>query len=306
MSALRDAAEDYLAIRRSLGFRLDDHGWLLASLTRHLEQAGAASITTELALAWATSSPGTQTWHAARLSVARGFARYLATLDPATQVPPEGLLTYRRRRARPHLYSEEEISLLLDAAQKLTPAIRAATYPALIGLLAASGLRVGEALRLDHDDADLGRGLLTVRMTKFGKSRQVPLHPTTVAALDGYARRRDQLCPRPKAPSFFLSSWATRPHVTVVHKTFRELCRRAGVQDPRHPGRPRLHDFRHTFAVRALLGWHTAGADVQARLPWLSTYMGHVDPSSTYWYYSDSRVIPIPAPLPAWRACDLG
>lgn len=245
MSAIRDAAEDYLAIRRALGFKLDDHGWLLASLTRHLEQAGAASITTELALGWATSSPGTQTWHAARLSVARGFARYLATLDPATQVPPDGLLTYRRRRARPHLYSEEEISLLLDAARELTPAIRAATYPALIGLLAASGLRVGEALRLDQDDVDLGRGLLTVRMTKFGKSRQVPLHPTTVAALAGYARRRDQLCQRPKAPSFFLNSWATRPHVTVVHKTFRELCHRAGVQDFRHPGRPRLHDLRH-------------------------------------------------------------
>lgn len=245
MSAIRDAAEDYLAIRRALGFKLDDHGWLLASLTRHLEQAGAASITTDLALGWATSSPGTQTWHAARLSVARGFARYLATLDPATQVPPEGLLTYRRRRARPHLYSEEEISLLLDAARELTPAIRAATYPALIGLLAASGLRVGEALRLDQDDVDLSRGLLTVRMTKFGKSPQVPLHPTTVAGLAGYARRRDQLCQRPKVPSFFLNSWATRPHVTVVHKTFRELCHCAGVQDPRHPGRPRLHDFRH-------------------------------------------------------------
>jgi integrase len=243
MSAIGDAAGDYLAIRRALGFKLDDHGWLLASFARYLEQNGAVSITTELALAWATSSPGTQTWHAARLSAARGFARYLATFDPATQVPPEGLLTYRRRRATPHLYSGEEISLLLDAARELTPAIRAATYPALIGLLAASGLRVGEALRLDRSDVDLDRGLLTVQMTKFGKSRQVPLHPSAVSALAAYARRRDQLCPAPKAPSFFLSSWATRPHVTVVHKTFRELCRSAGVQDPRHPGRPRLHDY---------------------------------------------------------------
>lgn len=286
MSALREAVEDYLTMRRSLGFKLADHGWLLTDLVRHLEQAGATTITTELTLEWATRSSGTQTWHAAKLSVARGFARYLHTLDPATEVPPTGLLSYRRRRTRPYLYSDTDLDRLLSAALALTPALRAATYYTLLGLVAVTGLRVGEAIRLDRDDVDLQAGLLRVWVSKFGKSREVPLHPSTVTVLASYAGQRDRLCPRLKAPSFFLTTWGTRPHVSVVHKTFRTLCQRSGLDDPRTPGRPRVHCLRHTFAVRTLLDWYAAGADVQARLPWLSTYLGHVEPASTYWYLS--------------------
>jgi integrase/recombinase XerD len=198
-------------------------------------------------LRWATGSAGTQTWSAARLSVVRGFARYLHTLDPATEVPPAGLLTYRRRRARPYLYSDADIGRLLSAALDLTPAPRAATSYTMLGLLAVTGMRVGEVIRLDRDDVDLQGGLLRVWMSKFGKSREVPVHPSTVTMLARYANLRNEAYPRPKHPSFFLTTWATRPDITVVHKTFRLLCRRAGLEDPNTPGRPRIHDLRHTW-----------------------------------------------------------
>jgi integrase/recombinase XerD len=284
MNDMHSAVEDYLTMRRALGFKLADHGWLLRDFVRYLERAGATAITTELALRWASGSTGTQTWCAARLSVVRGFARYLHTIDPATEVPPVGLLTYRRHRARPYLYSDADIGRLLRAALDLTPAPRAATYYTMLGLLAVSGMRVGEVLRLDRDDVELSSGLLRVWVSKFGKSREVPVHATTVTMLARYARLRDETYPTPKQPSFFLTTRATRPDITVVHKTFRLLCQRGGLEDPDTPGRPRIHDLRHTLAVRTLLDWYAADVDVQTRLPWLSTYLGHVEPSSTYWY----------------------
>ena len=284
MSGMHGAVEDYLTLRRALGFKLADHGWLLRDFARYLERAGATVITTELALRWATGSVGTQTWCAARLSVVRGFARYLHTLDPATEVPPAGLLTYRRRHARPYLYSDADIGRLLSAALDLTPAPRAATYYTMLGLLAVSGLRVGEVLRLDRDDVDLSNGLLRVWVSKFGKSREVPVHPSTVTMLARYANLRNEAYPRPKHPSFFLTTRATRPDITVVHKTFRLLCRRAGLENPNTPGRPRIHDLRHTFAVSTLTNWYAADVDVRTWLPALSTYLGHMSPATTYWY----------------------
>jgi len=287
VSQLHTAVDDYLGVRRALGFKLKREGRLLPQLVAYLERAGAETITTELALAWATQPPdGHPAWWAERMGIVRGFARHLQTLDPATQVPPTGLLPRQARRATPFLYSNAEVVALMEAARELRPPLRAATYETLVGLLAVTGMRVGEAIRLDRDDLDWTKGLLTVRDTKFGKSRQVPLHPSTVEALATYARLRDQLCPQPIAQSFFVSVVGTRLIYNNVHLTFLELVRLARLQRRTAARRPRPHDLRHTFAVRTLLDWYRAGLEVEARLPLLSTYLGHFHPRHTYWYLS--------------------
>jgi integrase len=284
MTRFRDALADYLTIRRALGYKLREHEWALGSFVSFLEDAGASTITTELALRWACDTRGTEGWKAARLSMVRGFANYLRLIDPATQVPPTGLLLHRKRYAIPYLYSEEEIGRLLAEAAALTPARRALLHETVIGLLAVSGMRISEALGLDRDDVDLDAGVLTIRSTKFGKSRQVPLHPSTVEALARYERHREELRPRPWTQSFFVSARGNRPDKSNIELVFRALRRRAGLEGPRGSPKPRLHDLRHTFAVRTLIDWHLSGIDVQPRLLWLSTYLGHVEPSDTYRY----------------------
>jgi integrase/recombinase XerD len=285
MSTLRQAAEDYLAIRRSLGFKLVAEGYLLASFAGYAERAGARQLTTDLALDWATLPAGKDpVWCAKRLGVVRGFARHLHTLDPATEVPPAGLLPRRTRRATPYLYTGGEVARLMAAARALPSPLVAATYETLVGLLETTGMRVGEAVRLDRTDVDLDDGVVTVVAGKFGRWREVPLQPGTVQALSSYARRRDALCPEPKAASFFVSNTGTRLIPACVRQRFGQLVRTAGLR-PRSPRcRPRIHDFRHGFAVATLLDWYRAGVDVQARLPLLSAFLGHVDPASTYWY----------------------
>jgi len=171
------------------------------------------------------------------------------------------------------------------ARQAIPQPLRAATYETLIGLLAATGLRVGEAIRLDRHDIDYTEGVLLVRRSKFGKSRQVPLQPTTLQALQEYNRRREELCPQPSSDSFFVSLRGTRIIYECVQPTFRMLCDRAGVGAGSVPA-PRIHDLRHTFAVRTLLSWYRDGLDIQARLPWLATYLGHREPRYTYHYLS--------------------
>jgi integrase/recombinase XerD len=284
MTALRDAVADYLTIRRALGYKLREHERALASFVSFLEDAGASTITTELALRWACDTGGTEGWKAARLSMVRGFAVYLRTIDPATEIPPTGLLLHRKRYAIPYLYSEEEIGRLLAEAAALRPERRAMLHDTVIGLLAVTGMRISEALGLDCDDVDLESGVLTIRNTKFGKSRQLPLHSTTVEALARYERHRAQLRPRPWTQSFFVSARGNRPDKSDIERVFRKLRRSAGLEGPRGSPKPRLHDFRHGFAVRTVIDWHRAGIDVQPRLLWLSTYLGHVEPSDTYRY----------------------
>lgn len=287
MTALHAAAQEYLVLRRSLGFKLERHARLLADFIDYCETAGATTVTSELAVAWATAPTGVSAgWWAARLSVVRGFAHHLQASDPATTVPPAGLFPNQPRRAIPYLYSSEELTRLLTAARTLTPPLRAATNHTLIALLAVTGMRIGEALGLDRDDVDLVHGLLTIRHAKFDKSRQLPLHPTTVEALGAYTQLRDQCWPKPATASFFVTTIATQPHYGTIQRTFKELVGQAGIE-PRSPRcRPRLHDLRHRFAVSTLVGWYRAGVDVQARLPVLSTYLGHVNPANTYWYLS--------------------
>ena len=285
MSTLRTAAEEYLAVRRSLGYKLELQGRLLLDFTGYLERTGAATVTVAAAVAWATQPAGAApVWWKQRLSVVRCFARHLATLDPACEVPPTDLLPARYRRRTPYLYSPAEVAALVHAAGTLAVPLHAATYQALISLLAATGLRVGEAMALGRCDVDLDTGLLTVVRGKYGKSRRVPLHSTTTEMLRRYADRRDRLCPAPAAGSFFVSTAGTRLLASSVDGVFPQLLSLAGVPTPPGGRRPRVHDLRHSFAVATLLDWYRDGGDVHARLPLLSTYLGHTSPAHTYWY----------------------
>jgi len=287
VSALDAHIEDYLRLRRALGFKLERHGLLLPQLVAYLEAAGATSLTSELAIAWARLPERTRPNHwAARLAVARGFARYLQTIDPATEVPPAGVFPARRHRPAPYLWSQEEICRLLDGARALRSPLRAATHEALFGLLATTGMRIGEAVGLERDDVDLGAGVITIREAKFDRSRLVPLHPSTTAAMSRYATRRDSLCPRPPSTAFFLSNAGTRLGRSGVDKTLRNITTSMGIRTA--TVRPRAHDLRHSLAVATLIGWLRSGVNVDEHMAVLSTYLGHVSPADTYWYLSAS------------------
>jgi len=283
MSELHHHLEDYLRLRRSLGFKLEFPGLVLPSLVTYLEAAGAAAITAELAVAWAGLPRGVLpiTW-AHRLGAARGFARYLKAIDPATEIPPAGIWPSVSPRPRPWIWAETDIRRLLSAARTLRPPLRAATYETLFGLLAAAGMRLGEAIKLERADADLADGVLTIRDGKFGISRLVPLHPGVTAALREYTACRDRLLPRPATTKFFISTAGTPLRTSGVDHTFAQLTTALGLRT--RARRPRIHDLRHSFAVRQLLQWHREGADVRARMPVLSAYLGHVSPAGTYWY----------------------
>jgi len=287
MSRLSGHAADYLALRRALGFKLEKEGRLLPDFAAFAEAAGAGTVTVDLAVSWAAMPEGASpVWAAQRLSMLRGFARYLQTVEPAAQVPPAGLLPARNRRVTPYIYSDADIAALMTAARTLRNPLKAATFETLIGLLAASGLRGSEAMRLDRGDLDAAAGLLTVRATKFRKSRQLPLHQTTLRALTGYQALREQLCPVGATASILVSTTGARLCHETVQPTFRRLLRQVGVgQDTPRP-RPTIHGLRHSFAVKTLLGWYRDGQDVQARMPALSTYLGHASPAATYWYLS--------------------
>jgi len=285
MSEMHEYAEEYLTARRSLGHKLAGHGRLLLSFVDYLETVGAERITVELAIEWATLPQDVQpAWWSQRLSVVRCFAKHMVAVDPRTEVPPADVLSARPQRTAPHLYSPDEVKSLMGEAPRIRFPLKACTYETLIGLLASSGLRVGEAIRLERSDVDLAEGLLTIRESKFRKSRLVPLHPSTVRALLRYASRRDELMPHPRTDNFFLSLVGSGLHHSDVNLMFRGLVRRIGLERP-GKRRPRPHDLRHTFALEALLGWYRAGEDVGPRLAALSTYLGHVKPSSTYWYF---------------------
>lgn len=287
MTPLRASMVDYLAMRRALGFKLKREGTLLPDFVAHLESHSARTVTRDLALTWAMRPvDGHPAWWSARLVVVRGFARYLQAFDPRTELPPSELLDGRYRRTAPYVYSEKELARLFAAAPLVCTPLRAATLTTLVGLLAAAGLRVGEAIRLDRDDVGWRHGTLNIRETKFGKSRQVPLHQSTITALKAYARLRDRLLPRPIVPAFFISKVGTRLWHENIHRSFQRVLRATGLESHATRRRPRFHDLRHTFAVRVLTRWHTSGQDVDARLPLLSTYLGHADPAATYWYLS--------------------
>jgi len=288
MIGLAQAVDDYLAMRRALGYKLTEHGRVLPQFAEFLGQRKERLITTRLALEFATApADASVVWWHQRLAIVRGFARYLQAFDARHEVPPGNLLPAKFRRAVPYLFSEAEIEALMGAARSMRPPLRAISCEALIGLLAVSGMRVSEACGLDHGDIELAAaGSLTICQAKNGRSREIPLHPSTVIALKGYVRTRDELCPYPKDPAaFFLSVRGGRLSRHSVWKWFDQLRSATGLDQQTLGRRARLHDVRHSFVLRTLLGWYREGADIEAQLPLLSTVLGHVHPADTYWYF---------------------
>lgn len=289
MNDLRTAVEEYLAVRRKLGFKLYQPGNLLHNFVLFAEQEGASFITTELALRWATQPKDSQpVWHATRLGVIRRFAKYRSAADPRTEIPPQKLLIACYHRKPPYIYNDDEIKRLIKAAQSLfsPKGLRAFTYSTLFGLLAVTGMRVKEAIGLDRDDVNLTEGILTVRDSKFGKSRFVPIHPSTQKVLQHYAVLRDKICPRLKSPAFFVPERGVRLTKWSVRWSFIQLSRQIGLRGPNDSHGPRLHDLRHRFAIQTLIAWYRSGMDVEQNMPKLSTYLGHRHVSDTYWYIS--------------------
>jgi integrase/recombinase XerD len=285
--SLRDALKEYLDLRRALGFKLKSAGRLLGQFVDYLEERGINTLTTDDALTWASLPSGASAhWRSIRLSAVRGFAAYLHGIDASVAVPPAGLLRCGPCRATPYLYSGAEVASLLEAATDLRPPLRAATYYTLIGLLAVSGMRIGEAIALDDQDLDIERGVLVVRESKFDRSRLVPLHSTTTEALLRYKVLRDELCPQRPSTALLVSSVGTRLLHSNIGLTFARLTQRCEIARRSASCRPRVHDFRHAFAVASLLDCYSNGDDVAAMLPRLATYLGHTDPKHTFWYLS--------------------
>ncbi len=289
MKPLSKLLAEYLDLRRKLGFKAEREAWLLTQLVSFLRAKQSAFLTIELALTWAKQPADAHpSWWASRLSVARGFATHAHLIDPRHQIPPRDLLPRHCRRTTPSIYSSEEVAGLLRAAREMPSRVtkglpfRRATYETLFGLVAATGMRIGEAIRLDNGDVDWTGQLLVVRESKFGKSREVTLHESVVCALLRYAKQRDRAHPRPRSPGFFLSLAGTRLIYNNVHSTFARLLRLAGIRR----AKARVHDLRHTFIVQTILRWHRQGFNVDSRMPALSTYVGHRNPSATYWYLS--------------------
>ena len=287
MKKLRKAVQDYVALRRALGFKLHKVEVGLLDFVSFLERRGISHITTARALHWATQPSHVQpaVW-AQRLGFVRGFARHWSAIDPRTEIPPCSLLPYRPLRARPYLYSDEEIRQLLQAAKSLASRHppRPWTYYGLLGTLVVTGLRLGEVLNLRTADIDWSEGVFTIRGTKFGKSRLVPLHPSTCKALAAYAKRRDRLVAARAEAYFFVNQNGNRLDKGEVHRTFYALSRKVGLRTPSASHGPRLHDIRHRFATETLIQWYRSGQDPERRLPLLSTYLGHVHVADTYWY----------------------
>ena len=295
MNTLKQAIQEYLSMRRDLGFKLHDAGKGLLDFAAFMERRRASYITQALALAWAQQPANVQPAHwAQRLSFVRGFARYRSATDPRTQIPPQGLLPFQPKRARPYLYSDDEIQSLLRAALEIPcryerGELRPWVYYCLFGLLSVSGLRLGEARNLELQDVDLKAAVLTIRGAKLGKTRLVPLHASTCKVLADYiARRQSHWADRPVSSYLFVSSWGNRLDGGEIHRTFYALSRHIGLRSAADSNGPRLHDMRHAFATNTLVHWYKSDQDPERRLPILSAYLGHVHVADTQWYLSAS------------------
>jgi integrase len=285
---MKEHVKQYLALRRLFGFQLGIAGQQLEDFARFADgAANGRPFTAELALRWAQSSPtGKQISAARRLLILRPFARYLRTIDPATEIPPNRILGPAQQRRAPHIYTDEEIQALLNATTRLRPrgGLRAQSVRTYLNLMLCTGMRPQEPLRLTRADVDFQSQTITVRQTKFSKSRIVVLHPTATKALEEYAQARDRCVRYPRSVAFFLSDDGS----AFTHKkaiwAFRYLRRQLGWVPQTGCRHPRLYDTRHSFVCRRLLAWHRAGVDTHVALPSLSTYLGHVKVTDTYWY----------------------
>ncbi len=289
MSTMRDTLQSYLSMRRALGYKLVSDGTGLISFIGFLEQVGAEYISTEHALAWALLPTAVQParW-ARRLGFVRSFARYCAAVDARTEIPPVDLLPYSYQRRAPFCFSDEDIRALLRGAIALSAKDGLAnhTYYCLLGLLSVCGMRISEALNLTMDDVDLDEKILTIRSTKFGKSRLVPLHQSAVKVLADYKGRRAHFLNGRQIPHWFVNRRGERVRCDAVDGWFRRLTQKLDLVGRNGQRNPRLHDLRHRFAVTTLLRWYGDGEDIERRLPVLSAYLGHVEVRNTYWYLS--------------------
>jgi len=288
MSPLRQHLDDYLQLRRALGFKLISEGQLLVSFVAYMDAADADTVTVTNALRWATLPDSAKpVYHAKRLRAVRGFARYLHTLDPAHEPLATDLMgSGGWQRPAPYIYSHEEIVALMVAASRLKTRLGSATMRTLIGLLTVTGMRVGEAIRLDRDDLDLEHERLVVRQSKFGKSRQLPLHSTTITALREYLDAREALKPQAQTDALLIGTWGGRLRRDWVDRVFRLLRQRVGLAPRPGSAPPRVHDIRHSFAVHTMLDAYRSGGDPTACASALATYLGHGDPAASYWYLS--------------------
>jgi integrase/recombinase XerD len=291
LSDLREAMQQYLAIRRSLGFELINADSTLRSFVAFAEREAASHVTVNLALRWVKLSTAKESATLAdRLNIVRRFAIWRSAVDRRTEVPPKNLLPYRYYRKPPYIYSDEEIERLVRTARKLPSPkkLRGLTYATLFGLLATTGMRISEAVALDREDVDLEERLLNIRESKFRKSRLVPVHVSTRDALADYAKDRDQIFPRSKSIAFFVSERGTRLTHWAARDNFAMASRQIGIRKKIEGKRlgcgPRLHDMRHRFAARTLVDWYRSGIDVEREIHKLSTYLGHAHVNDTYWY----------------------
>lgn len=285
MRSLRQTLANYLCLRRSLGFKMLNESTALPAFIAFAEKRKAPFITARVALDWAQQGrEGPSKW---RFSMARGFAKYAAIFEARTEIPQLGLMRNKYPRPRPYIYSDKEIERLLCAARNWGHDRPRTTYYSLLGLLAVCGLRLGEAIRLQVDDVDLATGILTIRNSKFGKSRLVPLHASTTKKLRRYTEQRNEFLATRPSTHFFVTRNGTPLRQPTVHIVFKKLLVVAGIREVTSGGGPRLHDLRHRFAVRTLIDWYRSGTDIEARLPVLSTFLGHAHVRSTYWYLNE-------------------
>lgn len=291
MTTLSKSLDDYLKLRRALGFKLESPEFILRGLVDLAEREGAKYVTTELALRWARrpANGAPHTW-AHRMTSIRLFAAWCKTRDPRTEVPDSGLLSASVTRQQPFIFSQQQIAAIVREAAKLEckRGLRSSTFSTMFGLLSVAGLRISEAVALDRSDVDLQTGLLTIRDTKFSKTRLVPVSESTTVALRRYARLRDRALSAVMSPAFFVSERRLRVTHWAARYNFAKVSRTVGLREPaggyRHGHGPRVHDLRHCFAVRTMLDWYRAGVDVERELPKLSAYLGHAHVNDSYWY----------------------
>ncbi len=289
MKPLKLMAQQYLSLRRSLGFKLIDTEYVLRWYLSFMEREHGRHIKTEAVLRWVHASETVAlSQRSSRFSIIRKFAQYAHALDTAHEVPPYRLLTHRTERINPHIYTDSEVLRLLQACVALPPGngLRPYTYYTIFGLIAVTGMRISEATSLRRDDVDLSAGIITIRETKFSKTRCIPVHDSTIDVLADYIRRRDEIHPNAESSAFFLSDPGTALTSAVLRCMFLRISHRIGLRKPNQRYGPRIHDLRHTFAVKTVMRWYREGTDVDQQMPLLSTYLGHVKPSDTYWYLS--------------------
>lgn len=289
MKTLAEHLQDYLALRRSLGFKLRQADCLLRQFIRFAGDRRGSHLTTQLAVRWATQpTEALPVTLAGRYQIVRHFALYLSTLDARTEVPPAGLLVHRKDRKPPYFYTDQQVVRLVRTARRFpsTEGLKGPTLSTLLGLVAVTGMRIGEAIALDRQHVDLSQGLLTIQHAKGDRVRLVAVHASTCAVLRRYERLRNRACPHPRGPSFFVTEAGDRLNDNRVRVWFAHVSRQIGLRGPTDRRGPRIHDLRHRFAIKAMLKWYRAGKDVEAHLPELAMYLGHQHVSGTYWYLS--------------------